>query len=80
MLKFFTIDITDEYEVIVQFITSVRMNRRAKDVHIVNSPLAKDDLYVIVLASDGIDNDSIIYFVGMNCIQSKNMTQIRNDC
>ena len=80
MLKFFTIDITDEYEVIVQFITSVRMNRRAKDVHIVNSPFAKDDLYVIVLASDGIDNDSIIYFVGMNCIQSKNMTQIRNDC
>ena len=45
-------------------------------MQIVNSPLAKDDLYVIVLASNGIDNDSIIYFVGMNCIQSKNMTQI----
>ena len=76
MLKFFTIDITDEYEVKVQFITSVRMNRRAKDVQVVNSPLAKDDLYVIILTDDGIDNDSIIYFVDMNCIQNKNITHL----
>ena len=46
------------------------MNRKAKDVQIVNSPLAKDDLYVIVLTNDGIDNESIIYFVGMKCVQN----------
>ena len=72
MLKFFTIDITNEYEVKVQNITSIRMNRKAKDVQVVNSPLAKDDLYVVILTNDGIDNDSIIYFASMNC--SKNNT------
>ena len=70
MLKFFTIDITNEYEVKVQNITSIRMNRKAKDVQVVNSPLAKDDLYVVILTNDGIDNDSIIYFVSMKCVQN----------
>ena len=52
------------------------MNRKAKDIQIVNSPLAKDDLYVIVLTNDGIDNDSIIYFIGMKCVQN-NMDQAK---
>ena len=46
------------------------MNRLVKDVKVVSSSLTKDDLYVIVLANEGMRNDSIIYFVGMNWTQS----------
>ena len=54
------------------------MNRRAKDVKIVDSSLSKDDLYVIVLTNEGIKNDSIIYLVSMNCTlenKSKDIAQ-----
>ena len=55
------------------------MNRKAKDVKVVNSPLAKDDLYVVILANDGIDNDSIIYLSDMKCIQyDENQSKFQN--
>ena len=46
------------------------MNRLVKDVEVVNSSLKKDDLYVIILANEGMRNDSIIYLIGMNWTQS----------
>ena len=46
------------------------MNRLVKDVEVVNSSLKKDDLYVIILANEGMRNDSIIYLISMNCTQS----------
>ena len=51
-------------------ITYFEMNRLVKDVKVVNSPLKKDDLYVIVLINEGMRNESIIYFIGMNWTQS----------
>ena len=69
VLKFFIIDINENNEIKVYNITSLLMNRKAKNVQVVNSSLAKEDLYVIILTNEGMKTDSIIYFVRMNCIQ-----------
>ena len=77
-LRFYILEIDDDYSIRAHNITSVSMNRRAKDVKIVDSSLSKDDLYVIVLTNEGIKNDSIIYLVSMNCTlenKSKDIAQ-----
>ena len=79
VLKFFTVDINDKNEIEVRKITSVLMNRKAKDVLVVNSSLEKEDLYVIVLTNEGIKTDSIIYFVRMNWIQNNQSGYTRKD-
>ena len=69
-LRFYALEISEEFKIIPHHITYFEMNRLVKDVEVVNSSLKKDDLYVIILANEGMRNDSIIYLISMNCTQS----------
>lgn len=64
-LKIFKFEMDRDYNVIMKEITSAIINREVKDIQIVKSPLARDDFYMIILAQNDVDYDSMLYVTYM---------------
>ena len=64
-LKLLMIEADYETGIRTKVIASTVLNRRVKDIEILESPLERDDLYVVVLTED-----SLVYLIEMECEDS----------
>lgn len=62
----FTIDVDSNANVVFTEVESFQMDRMIKDVVIVKSTLAKDDMYVILLPYIDTEYDTSVFLVKVN--------------